>query len=228
MTKKIKIMKDGPYRVEGAIPLKSNIIGADKNGIAIAWLAGKREFDTKDAVYHLCRCGHSKTKPFCDAAHIKTKFDGTETASNEPFDKNVTIYKGRAIDLHDNDSFCAVARFCDQGEQVWRLVKKEDEESIKLAVIEACNCPAGRLVIVDKKGNRLEPELPQEIGVVLDPAKNCQGPLWVKGGIEIEGADGTKYEVRNRVTLCRCGESSNMPFCDASHLSCPHMKGVEE
>jgi CDGSH-type Zn-finger protein len=33
----------------------------------------------------------------------------------------------------------------------------------------------------------------------------------------VEGPDGEAYEVRNRVTLCRCGGSSNKPFCDGIH-----------
>ena len=33
----------------------------------------------------------------------------------------------------------------------------------------------------------------------------------------MESADGTTYEIRNRVTLCRCGASQNKPFCDGSH-----------
>lgn len=208
--------------------MKSNVIGADKEGTSVEWLEGKRKYKNDGSTYHLCRCGRSKNKPFCDGAHIKIQFDGTETASNEPFDDGVQIYKGHALDLLDNENFCAVARFCDQGAQVWRLISMHNEDSVKLAVREACNCPAGRLVIADKNGKHLEPELPKEIGTVLDPVKGCQGPLWVKGGIPIEGADGTKYEVRNRVTLCRCGQSSNMPFCDASHLNCPHMKTTEE
>jgi CDGSH-type Zn-finger protein len=32
-------------------------------------------------------------------------------------------------------------------------------------------------------------------------------------------ADGKAYEVRNRVTLCRCGSSNNKPFCDGSHAA---------
>jgi CDGSH-type Zn-finger protein len=39
----------------------------------------------------------------------------------------------------------------------------------------------------------------------------------VRGGIRIQAPDGFVYEVRNRVTLCRCGESKNMPFCDGTH-----------
>ena len=46
------------------------------------------------------------------------------------------------------------------------------------------------------------------------------GPIWVRGGITVESADGREYEVRNRVTLCRCGQSSNKPFCDGSHVEC--------
>jgi len=30
--------------------------------------------------------------------------------------------------------------------------------------------------------------------------------------------DGKPYRIRNRLTLCRCGRSENMPFCDGSHV----------
>jgi len=64
-----------------------------------------------------------------------------------------------------------------------------------------------------------EPELPVSIGLIEDPAQGCSGPLWVRGGIQIESADGFKYEIRNRVTLCRCGKSQNKPFCDGTHAA---------
>ena len=57
------------------------------------------------------------------------------------------------------------------------------------------------------------------IGLVDDAPEGVAGPIWVRGGIPITGADGTTYEVRNRVTLCRCGASQNKPFCDGSHVS---------
>ncbi|MFE2733740.1 CDGSH iron-sulfur domain-containing protein [Streptomyces sp. NPDC059349] len=41
----------------------------------------------------------------------------------------------------------------------------------------------------------------------------------MRGGIPVTAADGTPYEVRNRVTLCRCGASRNKPFCDGTHAS---------
>lgn len=55
--------------------------------------------------------------------------------------------------------------------------------------------------------------------LLQDPSRKCSGPLWVRGGILIEDETGAKLETRNQVTLCRCGRSSNKPFCDASHVN---------
>jgi hypothetical protein len=76
------------------------------------------------------------------------------------------------------------------------------------------------LVAWDKdKELALEPELPVSIGLIEDPVQQCSGPLWLRGGIPVVSADGFEYEVRNRVTLCRCGQSKNKPFCDGSHAA---------
>lgn len=68
------------------------------------------------------------------------------------------------------------------------------------------------------------PLLPQDIGLVKDPYRDCSGPLWVRGEIDLESADGTKYEKRNRMTLCRCGRSENKPFCNGAHAPEPTFK----
>jgi hypothetical protein len=75
-------------------------------------------------------------------------------------------------------------------------------------------------------GKPIEPHFEKSITVLEDPGRECSGPLWVKGGIPIQSADGSEYEVRNRVTLCRCGKSSNKPFCDGTHISI-HFKDDE-
>jgi hypothetical protein len=72
-------------------------------------------------------------------------------------------------------------------------------------------CPSGRITLVGADGFPTEADLPQEIAVLPG------GPLWVRGGIPILGEDGRPWEPRNRVTLCRCGESKNRPFCDQTH-----------
>jgi CDGSH-type Zn-finger protein len=41
--------------------------------------------------------------------------------------------------------------------------------------------------------------------------------LWVTGGVPVHRADGRPLETRNRMTLCRCGQSSGRPLCDGTH-----------
>ena len=48
------------------------------------------------------------------------------------------------------------------------------------------------------------------------------GSLRIEGDFEIVDPDGVPYGLagRTKVALCRCGESKNKPFCDASHKTC--------
>lgn len=43
------------------------------------------------------------------------------------------------------------------------------------------------------------------------------GPAKFSGPCIVTNADGTLIEKPNGVSLCRCGGSSNKPFCDGSH-----------
>lgn len=44
------------------------------------------------------------------------------------------------------------------------------------------------------------------------------GPLLVRGDVELRTADGERIPCRRRtVALCRCGLSSIKPFCDGTH-----------
>jgi CDGSH-type Zn-finger protein len=48
------------------------------------------------------------------------------------------------------------------------------------------------------------------------------GSLRIEGDFEIVDAEGQPFGLmgRTRVSLCRCGQSSNKPFCDGTHKSC--------
>ena len=52
---------------------------------------------------------------------------------------------------------------------------------------------------------------------MTEEEREIAGALWVTGGVPITRADGQPFETRNRVTLCRCGQSSNKPLCDGTH-----------
>ena len=213
---KITIVKDGPYLVSGSVPLIEKII--TPKGKSYIYKAGRTL--SQAGRYGLCRCGLSENPPFCDGAHREAGFTGDETASKEPYDQRTELFVGPELDVYD-DHRCALARFChrEQG-SVWKLVKESDHPEYRQEVIEgSIQCPAGRLTVRDKQGNLIEPSLEPEIEVLQDPEKGVSGPLYVKGNIPIISADGELYEIRNRVTLCRCGQSKNKPFCDAAHIA---------
>ena len=62
----IKVRDNGPYKVTGPV----RIVDVDGN----AWEV------PEDRPVALCRCGHSRTKPFCDATHRDEGFDSCERA----------------------------------------------------------------------------------------------------------------------------------------------------
>lgn len=221
---RIRILKNGPYIVSGGLPLYRMAIGTDEDGNSYQWCS-KEEVPCGET-YALCRCGHSKKKPFCDGSHVKVGFDGTETASRTLYMDEAVETEGPNLKLLDVWSLCDHSRFCMRAGGIRKLVAESDNpEARKIAVEEAERCPSGRLVLVDKEtGEKLEPEFEPSIVMVHDPQKDCEGPIWVRGGIPIESEDGHIYEIRNRVTLCQCGKSENKPFCDGSHWMSPEKK----
>ncbi|HZM01171.1 MAG TPA: CDGSH iron-sulfur domain-containing protein [Planctomycetota bacterium] len=45
------------------------------------------------------------------------------------------------------------------------------------------------------------------------------GPLRVTGAFDICDGTGAKFDLagRSTISLCRCGQSQNKPFCDGAH-----------
>jgi CDGSH-type Zn-finger protein len=214
---KVRVLKNGPYIVYGNTPLIKMTIQCDKGGIPAKWLIGEKLQTPEN--YSLCRCGQSNNKPFCDGTHVKVNFDGTETSDNEPYEKIAKEIDGPELKLKDAEILCASARFCHRGGEIWQVIQMSDETWAKKNVIEnAFDCPSGRLVVIDKAtGKTIESSLEKSIGLIEDPSIGVDGPIWVRGVIPVYSAEGRPYEARNRVTLCRCGKSTNKPFCDSSH-----------
>ena len=78
------------------------------------------------------------------------------------------------------------------------------------AVIE--RCPSGALTYRRLDGGPAEQPDPE---VTFNVQKN--GPIHVRGIVEMVDAEGTPFTIGPRAALCRCGASGNKPFCDGSH-----------
>ena len=214
MEKVIRIVKDGPYIVRGGVPIYEKSISHEDG--EYRWKDG-RELPQSE-VYSLCRCGRSNNAPFCDGSH--TRFRGDETADRSPYVERSELLEGPGLDMRD-DLRCSKSRFCHRRDgSAWKMLPRSDDPEVRNEVIRAaCECPSGRIVVQDKDGNIIEDHLEPSIYIVQDPGNNVSSGIYVMGGIPLESSDGERYEVQNRMMLCRCGNSKNKPFCDASHIS---------
>ncbi|MDJ0767779.1 MAG: CDGSH iron-sulfur domain-containing protein [Ilumatobacter sp.] len=205
----INSAENGPLLVNGDVPLERRRQVETEHGEPLAWETTQR-VETKDR-YALCRCGGSANKPFCDGTHAREGFVADEGDTGSYADRSTDL-GGTGITVRDDRSICEHAGYCgNQVTNVWKAVADTGDVNTRTMVIGMIDkCPSGALTY-EIDGESREPILPEAIGVIDD------GPLWVTGGISITLADGTQLETRNRVTLCRCGQSANKPLCDGSH-----------
>lgn len=201
---------NGPYMVSGQVPLTTKTPVVSEHGEPLTWKTGD-PIETR-ARYALCRCGASQIKPFCDGTHARTDWDSTENSHQVDYSQRATSLGGEGIEIFDDRPTCVHAGFCgNEVTNVWKLASDTDDSRLRaqaIAMIE--RCPSGALTYAID-GETIEPGLPTGIGIIAD------GPLWVTSGIAIELSDGDQLESRNRVTLCRCGQSASKPLCDGSH-----------
>ncbi len=221
----IEVSLNGPYIVRGTPPLNVQTITPNAKGNSWTYTEGKA-FAVKDRTA-LCRCGHSKNKPYCDGTHNKVDVDLTETASFAPLLDGSQEIDGPTLALTDNEKYCAFARFCDNAQSIWNEVQMPGKEAGDLSVYMAHHCPSGRLIVWDRStGQPIEQPLPASLSLLEDPVEGCSAGLILRGGIRVVSASGRSYEIRNRQALCRCGQSSNKPFCDGSHASVKFKDGL--
>jgi CDGSH-type Zn-finger protein len=220
--RKIVIQKNGPYLVQGKIPLVCKAQVVSEYGEPLTW---KKEgvIEPKEEPYELCRCGHSSNKPFCDGTHRKISFDGTETADTRlTVVRQIVLKGGTKIVVKRDYSLCIDSGFCgNRFTHVDEMVGNTGDSIVRaqvMAMIE--RCPSGSYTYSIEEGAAdIEPDLPAQIATTTEITSQgpIAGPLWVTGNISIERSDGQPFETRNRVTLCCCGLSKIKPLCDGSH-----------
>jgi len=73
-------------------------------------------------------------------------------------------------------------------------------------------CPTGALSVERRDAGPTEATADRN---VVHIANN--GPLYVQGDLDVDGAAEDQPGLAHRVALCRCGASANKPFCDGAH-----------
>ncbi len=132
-------------------------------------------------------------------------------------DEKTFTYEGKDADVSWDGRLCIHIQECGRakgelfvgGRKPWCQPDQVDVEEV-VAVVE--RCPTGAITFSVKDGSVEETADEKNTAVVTN-----NGPLHVRGDLDIQDAPddmpGTKY----RASLCRCGHSNNKPFCDNSH-----------
>jgi CDGSH-type Zn-finger protein len=222
--KRILIVKNGAYRVQGNIPLVRKTQVVSEYGEPLTWKM-EGALETDEGEYLLCRCGQSNDKPFCDDAHRKVSFDGTERAPTSlTADRQRSLQGGVRLIVKKDSTLCMDSGFCGmrKASLAQYVIASKDTEARSLAIAMIERCPSGSLTYhIEADEPDIEPDLPQQIADTTEITSDgpIAGPLWVTGGIPVERSDGQPFETRNRVTLCNCGLSGIKPLCDGAHRS---------
>lgn len=207
---RIEITENGPINVVGPVRLVRRREVRDEAGAAVAWQDVQELPSTQDA--WLCRCGRSADKPFCDGSH-KQGFHSDDQCP-AAYEEDAKDLGGVGLRISDDRKICVHAEFCfSKTANVWKQAKLTADEDIKTTLVSMIQrCPSGALTL-RFDGEDVDYEATTEPTVAVTD----NGPLWVIGGIPIVLSDGTELERRNRVTLCRCGQSATKPLCDGAH-----------
>jgi CDGSH-type Zn-finger protein/uncharacterized Fe-S cluster protein YjdI len=130
-------------------------------------------------------------------------------------EKKIHNYESEEITIEFDSKRCLHSAECvknlpsvfNPDNKPWVTPEEASAEKIKEAVH---HCPTGALKYKDTDTNE-QPSRENTITIVPD------GPLYLRGDIEIQNAEGETLLEDTRVAVCRCGESSNKPLCDNSH-----------
>lgn len=139
------------------------------------------------------------------AARNAAPTDLTREYANDAI--RVQWFAGRCI--HSAECVRAAPGVFDPRRRPWIDLARSDADTIAAAVLR---CPTGALRF-ERLDDGPQEEPTPEIRVI--PVQD--GPLYVRGSVEITDEQGRLIRRDTRVALCRCGKSRHMPFCDNTH-----------
>jgi CDGSH-type Zn-finger protein/uncharacterized Fe-S cluster protein YjdI len=128
----------------------------------------------------------------------------------------VKVYKGQGVSVSFDARRCIHAAECVRGlpavfDPTARPWIQPANGTADEVVAVVARCPTGALQASRDDGAAAEAPQRNELRIVAD------GPHHLRGDIEIRDAAGKVLARETRMALCRCGASSNKPYCDGSH-----------
>lgn len=130
----------------------------------------------------------------------------------------VTEYRGSGLVVSYNAKRCIHAAECVKGlpevfdpkARPW--VHPEKAEAGRIVAVVS-RCPTGALAATYEGGKSAE-----EVPGVNEAHLTADGPLHLRGNLEVYDGSGRLLARETRMALCRCGASENKPHCDNHHI----------
>lgn len=123
----------------------------------------------------------------------------------------VTIVWKPALCIHSRNCFTGLNEVFHPQDLPWITPQHSTTDKI---VAQIKKCPSGALsYYMNNEAPKVQSDATPQ--TVIEPTPN--GPLMVHGTIGIKDASGNLTRKENITAFCRCGGSSNKPFCDGTH-----------
>jgi uncharacterized Fe-S cluster protein YjdI len=147
-----------------------------------------------------------------------------DTDNREYTNGEITVFWKPKECVHATTCFRELRSVFNPGKRPWvDMSAATTEEIIKIVEL----CPTDALTYKYNKDLDLKKNLdyseekkadPEPIEPTLTEIRVMpDGPLVIKGSYTIIGEDGKELRQMKITSLCRCGQSNNMPFCDGMH-----------
>ncbi|MDP9237248.1 MAG: (4Fe-4S)-binding protein [Chloroflexota bacterium] len=124
-------------------------------------------------------------------------------------DERIAVYWAPQYCIHTANCLNAQPEVFDSMRRPWIVLAGADADAVADAVM---SCPTGALTYERLDGEDAEPQ-----GDAVTVTAFPNGPLFVRGSVTVTNGHGEIVRQGTRMALCRCGESANKPFCDATH-----------
>jgi len=124
---------------------------------------------------------------------------------------NLTVIWQPDLCIHSTNCFKGLPHVFNPANKPWVTLDAERIDNIRKQVEK---CPSGALsYVLEEEYSEVESDL---VGTpIIDVTEN--GPLLVKGPVNVRYKGKDDLKDSKTVALCRCGGSYNKPYCDGTH-----------
>jgi len=134
-------------------------------------------------------------------------------------------YKNGEITVHWRPGECIHATYCyrelievfDPRRRPWINMNGAPTENI-IRIVE--KCPTNALTYKRNTDIEKVEGVPKDTAKITEKAEvkiMKDGPVIIRGDFKLTGTSGIEMKQINLVSLCRCGKSDKLPYCDGKH-----------